>query len=129
MKKMISDMKANERVMTFLGVSSRHSKISRNGKGYLEIEFYDISGSIKGYCFGGFEESKDIQRCSYAKVIGLTKLHRGRLILQVTEIRLATPGEFSMEDIYKKPTAEEVEQMMAELYQSGKGIPHLPHRS
>ncbi len=57
MKKMISDMKANERVRTFLGVSSRHSKISRNGKGYLEIEFYDISGSIKGYFFGGFEES------------------------------------------------------------------------
>ena len=128
MKKMISDMKANELIRTFLGVSRTHRKISRNGKGYLEIELYDISGSIKGYLFEGFEESKDIRSCGYAKVTALTKLHRGRLILQVSNIRLATPGEFSMEDIYKKPTAEEVERMMAELYQSGKGIPHLPER-
>lgn len=128
MKKMISDMKANERVRTFLGVSSRHSKISRNGKGYLEIEFYDISGSIKGYFFGGFEESKEIRRCGYVKVTALAKLHRGRLILQVNEISIAKPDEFDLWDIFKKLSEEEMEQMIAKLYPSGAGIPQLSQR-
>ena len=128
MKKMISDMKTNELVRTFLGVSRRHCKISRNGKKYLEIEFYDISGRIKGYFSGGFEESKEILTCGYAKVTALTKLHRGRLILQVTEINRAKPDEFDMWDILKKQSEEDMERMIAELYQSGAGIPKIPQQ-
>jgi hypothetical protein len=128
MKKMISDMKANELVRTILGVRSANSKISRHGKGYLEIEFYDLSGRIKGYFWGSFDESKDIRRCSYAKVTALIKLHRDRLILQISDMRVAMPDEFDMDDIFKKPTAEEVERMTANLYQSGAGIPKIPQQ-
>ena len=128
MKKMISDMKANERVMTFLGVSSRHSKISRNGKGYLEIEFYDISGRIRGYLFGDPENSNDIRKCLYAEVTALTKLNRGSLILQVNKIRVATPDEFVMEDIYQKPRKEEMERMITKMFPSGMGTPKISNR-
>jgi hypothetical protein len=116
-------MKPGEIVRTFLGIRRTLRKISRYGKGYLEIEFYDVSGTIKGYFFGGFEESKDIRRGLYAEVTALLKMHRKSLILQVSGIRVVTPEQFDTEDMFHRLSKEEMERIIAEMYPSGAGIP------
>lgn len=67
MKTMISDLKADQAVKTFLGRRQVSLKKSRNNKEYLMIDLYDESGSIKGYVFKGVEigELKNIGMSKY----------------------------------------------------------------
>ena len=116
MKKMISDMQDGEQVRTFLGVRSDKLKTGRDEKKYFEIEFHDVSGKITAYWFEGPELFTDLWNCTYADVTALTKLHRGTLILEVIELRFAMPYELDINDIFKKPSEEELQRLIAKMY-------------
>jgi hypothetical protein len=116
MKKMISDMKAGEMVKTFLGVRYARPKISKKGGGYLEIKFYDTSGTITGYFFGECEEVRDVSTHIYVELTAMPKLYKGNLILQVQDIRVAAKDEFDMEEIFKTPSKEELQRIIDSMY-------------
>lgn len=116
MKTMISDLKQNQTFKTFLGIRYLTLKKSRNNKEYLMIEFYDVSGSIKGYVFKGVGIGEELKNHRYVEITGLTKMHNGKLILQIDRIRIASEDEFDVNDIFRMPTKEELEIIRAQLW-------------
>lgn len=116
MKTMISDLKPNQGFKTFLGTRQLTLKKTKNNKEYLMIEFYDITGSIKGYVFNRIEVGEELKKHRYAEVAGLAKIHNGKLILQIDHIRAASGDEFDVNDVFRIPGKEELEMIKAQLW-------------
>ncbi len=117
MKTMISELKPDQLFRTFLGINRVSLKKSRNNREYLMIDLYDVTGRIKGYLFHGVEVAREgLKGKLYAEVSGLAKTHNGNLILQIHHIKGASEDEFEVSDVFKKPSKEELEELIRQLY-------------
>ena len=117
MKTMISELKPDQLFRTYLGISRMSLKKSRKNKEYLMIDLYDVTGRIKGYLFHGVEVAREgLKGKLYAEVSGLAKIHNGNLILQIHHIKAVSENEFDVSDVFKKPSNEELEELIRQLY-------------
>ncbi len=87
------------------------------------IDLYDVTGKIKGYLFHGIEVAREgLKGKLYSEVSGLTKTHNGNLILQIHHFKAVSEKEFDVSDVFKKPSKEELEEIIRQLYLQRKGI-------
>lgn len=99
MKLMKKDLKANQSVTTIFALESMRLRTSKNKNNFLELNFHDRTGKIKGYLWNDpVIMSAVLKEKSIVKVKATVSTYNDSLILTVEKVRQANREEFDIND-------------------------------
>ncbi|HLI30413.1 MAG TPA: HD domain-containing protein [Terriglobia bacterium] len=126
-KPFIADLKPGQPFNATFLLQSKDRRTARNGKAYLDLEFRDATGSMRGKLWDCDRVKSDFDVDDIVRVSGTTEDYMGSLQLSVAEIARAPEDGLDLLD-YLPRTGQDLEQMYAALVARIEGMPEGPLR-
>lgn len=99
MKLMKAEIKANERITSYLSLLSMQLRRGKNDKDFLVLDLNDKTGSIKGYLWiDPLVAASTLTEKSFVKVRGLSNLLNNSLTINIEKVRPAREDEIDISD-------------------------------
>ena len=118
----VSDLAAEQSILSFFLVNDKEIRNTRAGKSYLRLELGDRSGAIEAVMWDQVDAvAKDINRGDVVKVNARVESYRNKLQLTLQQLRLAKPEEFDLAD-FLPHTKEDVGKLWAQLLEYANSI-------
>jgi 3'-5' exoribonuclease len=118
----ISDLAAEQTILTFFLVNEKEIRNTRAGKSYLRLELGDRTGAIEAVMWDQAEAAaKDIGRGDVVKVNARVESYRNKLQLTLQQLRLAKPEEVDLAD-FLPHTKEDLGKLWAQLLDYANSI-------
>jgi 3'-5' exoribonuclease len=118
----VSDLAAEQSILTFFLVNEKEIRNTRAGKAYLRLELGDRSGTIEAVMWDQAEAAaKDIGRGDVVKVNARVESYRNKLQLTLQQLRLAKPEEVDLAD-FLPHTKEDIGKLWAQLLEYANSI-------
>ena len=118
----ISDLAAEQTILTFFLVNEKEIRNTRAGKSYLRLELGDRTGAIEAVMWDQAEATaKDIGRGDVVKVNARVESYRNKLQLTLQQLRLAKPEEVDLAD-FLPHTKEDLGKLWAQLLDYANSI-------
>lgn len=118
----VSDLAAEQTILSFFLVNDKEVRNTRAGKSYLRLELGDRSGAIEAVMWDHVETAaKDISRGDVVKVNARVESYRNKLQLTLQQLRPAKPEEFDLAD-FLPHTKEDVGKLWAQLLEYANSI-------
>ena len=118
----VSDLAAEQTILSFFLVNDKEVRNTRAGKSYLRLELGDRSGAIEAVMWDHVETAaKDINRGDVVKVNARVESYRNKLQLTLQQLRPAKPEEFDLAD-FLPHTKEDVGKLWAQLLEYANSI-------
>ncbi|GBR77562.1 3'-5' exoribonuclease YhaM super family [Candidatus Termititenax dinenymphae] len=114
-KPMLKDLQLGETVDTFLAVSQKQEKKTKNQDPYLYLRLADASGEVEVNLWKEFADVfPQIQEQSVVKVRGALSEYKSKKQFNITQIRPAAPEEYDLGDFIRK-TKKDIPQTLQKV--------------
>lgn len=123
----VSDLSANQEIISVFLVSRKEIKSKKNGGDYLLLNLSDKSGQITGFIWENVDECLDAFRAGdYVKIKALVREYNSHLQLTIHKIKKVPDSEVDTAD-FLPVSNKDVEVQHAELMECIRGLknPHL----
>lgn len=126
-KTFVADLKPGQLCDTTFLLQSKERRTGRNGKAYLDLEFRDATGLMRGKLWDCDRVKSDCEVDDIVRVSGTAEDYLGSLQLSVAGIARAPENGLSLLD-YLPRTGQDIEQMYAQLLARIERVPEDPLR-
>lgn len=124
-KSFIAHLKRGERVDSDFLLQSKERRVAKNGSAYLDLEFRDASGSLRGKLWDCDRLKFDFEVDDIVHVTGCVEEFQGTRQISVQTIRKETRDDLSLLD-YLPRTERDPDQMYVELLDRLRSLPEGP---
>jgi 3'-5' exoribonuclease len=115
MKKIfVSELVPGRRINTIFLLHSKERRNTRNGSAYLDFDFRDATGAVRGKLWDCDRITLDFEVDDIVEVDGCVESYQGILQISVREIRRCADGDFRLFDFLPR-SKQDPDQMYAAL--------------
>lgn len=126
MKKIfVADLVAGRHISTVFLLQTKERKTARNGSAYLDLEFRDATGAVRGKLWDCDRFTHEFDVDQIVEIDGCVEAHQGILQVSVQEIRKSSDPDLKLIDFLPR-TRQDPEQMYLALLGRVGREPHGP---
>jgi len=119
--KFISELQADEKIVTHYLCKQKQSLKTRSGKTYLSLKLQDKTGVIDGKVWELNNDIQSFEENDYIKIDAIVLTYQNELQLKITKIRKSREGEYYPQD-YIPTTDKDIESLYKQLLDYIKSI-------
>ncbi|MGH9445583.1 MAG: 3'-5' exoribonuclease YhaM family protein [Terriglobia bacterium] len=121
----VAELEPGRRINSVFLLQAKERKTARNGSAYLDLEFKDATGAVRGKLWDCDRLKADYEVDDFVLIDGNVELYQGTLQISVREIRRSVEVEVNLLDFLPR-TRYDPDQMYAAILQRLQSEPEGP---